>query len=247
MFGGVSTKPSQYGKIMQPESIERLAGYIYVDRALLLKLIDTGMDVNNVDKIRALLFLNTNPGFDISSPLDNYDAVVMAIATLLIEENMHLIEEEIRAAQASALGLELEEVEGIGGVPTAAEIEVPAEEEEIPERAEVRRTGTTPEEVYIPEKIRVVNKKTGAVTSRHKATSWRQKGQKTLSAQEQFVYARVNEPIGQVQRDYIQHFKIYRSRQSLIAKQKRLTQRATLSQPSKGAGPEKSSGEMAPR
>lgn len=221
-LGGVPKHASSYARTLQPENVKRLASYIYVERALLLKLIETGMQVQNVDQIRALLILHMNPGSDISSPLDSYDELVMALATTIVNDNLDLIEEELQKVQGEALGLEFpEEViskEGEG-------VEKETVSEGITPEGEITRR----EEVYIPPKIKVTNKKTGEVTERAKSVAWRKRKQPGLSSQEQFVYARVGQPVEQTQHEYIQYFKIYRSPLSIRMKQVRLVKRVSLS------------------
>ena len=236
-LGGRVKSASAFGRTMQPESIQKLASYIYVDKALMLKLAETGMRPENVDQIRAILLLNQNPGFDISSPLDGYDAVVMEVATNIVEENMHLIEEEIAKAQAEALG-----IGPIEELPEEIE-ELPAE---TPEERTVRRSGVEPKDVLIPEKRRIVGK-TGTVTYRSKSVAWRKRGQKRLSAQEQFLVARAGQPAAETQREYIGRFKVYRSKGSIRTKQLRLSKRTDLTTKESTTGGEGPSGGMEPR
>ncbi|KKN77150.1 hypothetical protein LCGC14_0363470 [marine sediment metagenome] len=222
---------SGYARTMMPESIRKLASYIYVDKALLLKLSETGLNPTRVDELRAILLLNQNPGSDIGGPLDAYDALVMELATFIIEDNMDLIEDEIRKAQSEALGIGPEE-------EISEEIieEVPGET--IEERT-VREAGVEREEVLIPEKIRVVSKK-GVVTHRAKSVPYRKRGVPGLSSQEQFLYSRVGQPIVDTQHEYISRFKIYRTKRSLSTKQRRVAKRVVLSEKerarSEGAG-----------
>ena len=240
--GGSAFRPSAFGRTMMPESIQRLASYIYVDKALVLKLAKTGLQPENADQIRSLLILNMNPGYDISSPLDGYDAVVMEVATIIVEDNMHLIEDEIKRAQAEALGFDVDEA-------PPAEVEEKLEEAEtetIEERA-VREAGGKSDEVLIPEKRRVVHKKTGAVTYRSKSVAWRKRGQKGLSAQEQFVVARTGKSANETQREYIQRFKVYRSKQSILVKQRRLSKKIDLSKQQRSSKPEGSTNDITPK
>jgi len=218
-LGGGVKSSSGFAQIMQPAAIERLASYIYIDKALVLKLAEIGMDVGRVDELRAILLLNQTPGFDISSPLDNYDDVVMALAAFIVEDNLDLIQDELRKVQAETLGLEIPEE-----LPTEVEPEIPLTKEE----AVVKEAGVEPKEVFIPERRRVVSKRTGAVTYRAKSVPYRKRSMPGLSSQEQFLYSRVEQPIEQTQHEYIAHFKIYRSKPALVTKQRRLTRRVTL-------------------
>ncbi len=237
-LGGGFKSASGFGRTMQPEAIRKLASYIFVDRALVLKLANTGLDGGRVDELRAILLLNQNPGIDIGSPLDAYDAVVMEMANFIVEDNMHLVEEEIRKAQADALGI---------GFPE--EISDTIEEEvtdvETPEQRIARQTGVEPGEIVIPEKQRVVSKK-GVVSFRSKSVSWRKRGQKQLSAQEQFIVSRAGQPAADTQKEYVQRFKVYRSKQSILTKQRRLVKRKALSE-EEGKRAEESGGGMSPQ
>ena len=218
---GGARSSSGYARTMMPESVRKLASYIYVDKALLLKLSETGLQPERVDEIRAILLLNQTPGFDISSPLDAYDALVMEIATTIVEENRHLIEEEIRGAVESTLGI---------GVPEELP-EITPEEEALEKRKAAAMPRVKPEAIFVPsKKVKQFNKKTRRVTFRAQPVAWRQRGQEGLSEQEAFVYARKDQPAKTTQREFAVSFRVFRSQQSIKTKQNRISKRIALGQ-----------------
>ena len=215
---------------MQPESVSKLASYIYVEKELITKLIKTGMTFSSVDDIRTILVTHMNPGYDISSPLNAYDDLVLSLASHIVDSNIDLIKEEIEKAQAEMIGIE--------GPPTTIEEPVPELEPiqfDRPELQDAQRIGVESSQISqikIPNKIEVRGRLGHKAYTKHKSVSWRKRNQSGMSSQEQFVYSRREQPVQQTQREYIEHFKVYRTKSSILVKQKRLGKQLRIVNPS---------------
>ena len=203
-------KVSQWANVMADDRITKLSEYMYVDKNILRQIINAGVTIEKVDELRAILKLNTLPGYDISGVLDYYDDAVIAICLELVKTNWAMIADEVDAAELDSLG--------VGEIP---EVPVPEDvsAEDVLEHGVVEREPSIKPIIKEEPTVRV---KTWTRKGRT-ITSWgRKRGKPTMSRQEMFIFRRRDMKPRDLSTEFSTEFGISRTPKSIAAKKYRL-------------------------
>lgn len=194
------SRVANYNELMNPDRIERLCNYIYVDSDLvkdLSKAVDEG---ESPDVLRGLLTLNQVSGVDISNVLEYYDDVVVAMARYIILTNISLVSEDLQEIESERLGVRIEEI-------------TPKEEGET--MIKPKYTGGFGKAKYnIPKYKLYTNPKTKKKYKRS-YTKWTKQSK-------MFIRTRLDMSPQQLQEAYAREFHLQRSKKSIYAMRYRI-------------------------